>query len=155
MLSVETFAFRRNRFSGHNFGVSLSMADKECREGAHTIYDLKYHLVWVTKYRYKILTGELSIRARDLLRQVCMAREIKIIKGHESRDHVHRLVSCPPKLSVSGMMQYLKGRSSHMLQREFPELRRRYWGQHLWARGYFAASSGRRVRIPHLRCLSI
>jgi putative transposase len=118
------------------------MSDKEYREGAHTIYDLKYHVVWVTKYRYKVLTGELSTRARDLLRQVCMAREIKIIKGHVSRDHVHMLVSCPPKLSVSAMMQYLKGRSSHMLQREFPELRRRYWGQHLWARGYFAASSG-------------
>ena len=118
------------------------MADKEYREGAHTIYDLKYHLVWVTKYRYKILSGELSTRTRDLLRQVCMAREIKIIKGHVSRDHVHMLVSCPPKLSVSDMMQYLKGRSSHMLQREFPELKRRYWGQHLWARGYFAASSG-------------
>lgn len=118
------------------------MADKEYREGAHTIYDLKYHVVWVTKYRYKVLAGELSTRARDLLRQVCMAREIKIIKGHVSRDHVHMLVSVPPKLSVSAMMQYLKGRSSHMLQREFPELRRRYWGQHLWARGYFAASSG-------------
>ena len=118
------------------------MADREYREGAHTIYDLKYHLVWVTKYRYKVLNGELATRARDLLRQVCMAREIKIVKGHVSRDHVHMLVSGPPKLSVSDMVQYLKGRSSHMLQREFPELRRRYWGQHLWARGYFAASSG-------------
>src|SRR3954453_22732248 len=117
------------------------MAEREYREGAHTIYDLKYHLVWVTKYRYKILAGDLSTRARDLLRQVCMAREIKIIKGHVSRDHVHMLVRGPRKLSVSAMMQYLKGRSSHMLQREFPELRRRYWGQHLWARGYFAASS--------------
>lgn len=118
------------------------MADREYREGAHTIYDLKYHLVWVTKYRYKVLNGELATRARDLIRQVCMAREIKILKGHVSRDHVHMLVSAPPKLSVSDMVQYLKGRSSHMLQREFPELRRRYWGQHLWARGYFAASSG-------------
>jgi putative transposase len=118
------------------------MAEREYREGAHTIYDLKYHLVWVTKCRYKVLAGDVATRARDLLRQVCMTREIKIVKGHVSRDHVHMLVSCPPKLSVSGMVQYLKGRSSHMLQREFPELRRRYWGQHLWARGYFAASSG-------------
>jgi putative transposase len=118
------------------------MAEREYREGAHTIYDLKYHLVWVTKYRYQILRGELATRARDLIRQVCAAREIKILKGHVSRDHVHLLVSVPPKLSVSDVMQYLKGRSSHALQREFPELRRRYWGQHLWARGYFAASSG-------------
>jgi putative transposase len=118
------------------------MAEREYRQGAHTVYDLKYHAVWVTKYRYKVLVGELATRARDLIRQACMAREIKILKGHVSRDHVHLLLSGPPKLSVSAMLQYLKGRSSHMLQREFPELRRRYWGQHLWARGYFCASSG-------------
>ena len=115
---------------------------REYREGAHTVYDLKYHLVWVTKYRYKVLVGPVAVRARDLIRQVCMAREIKILKGHVSRDHVHLMVSSPPKLSVSDLAQYVKGRSSHVLQREFAELRRRYWGQHLWARGYFCASSG-------------
>jgi putative transposase len=118
------------------------MPQREYREGAHTVYDLKYHLVWVTKYRYKVLVGDIAIRARDLIRQVCMTREIKILKGHVSRDHVHLMVSCPPKLSVSDMAQYIKGRSSHALQREFSALRKRYWGQHLWARGYFCASSG-------------
>jgi putative transposase len=118
------------------------MAEREYREGAHTVYDLKYHLVWVTKYRYKVLQGEVALRAREIIRQVCMAREVKILKGHVSRDHVHVLVSCPPKLSVSAMAQYLKGKSSFVLLREFPELKRRYWGQHLWARGYFCASSG-------------
>ena len=68
MLSVETFAFRRNRFSGHGYGVRWSMAECEYREGAHTIYDLKYRVVWVTKYRYKVLSGDLATRARDLLR---------------------------------------------------------------------------------------
>lgn len=118
------------------------MSGREYREGAHTVFDLKYHVVWVTKYRYHVLKGDIAVRARDLIRQVCMARDIKIIKGHVSRDHVHLLVSCPPRLSVAQMMQYIKGRSSRLLQQEFPELRRRYWGQHLWARGYFAASSG-------------
>ena len=118
------------------------MCKREYRQGAHTVYDLKYHLVWVTKYRYKVLTGQIAVRARDLIRQVCMTREIKILKGHVSRDHVHLMVSVPPKLSVSAMAQYIKGRSSHELQREFPELKRKYWGQHLWARGYFCASSG-------------
>ena len=98
--------------------------------------------MWVTKYRYKVLEGDIAVRARDLIRQVCMTREIKILKGHVSRDHVHVMVSCPPKLSVSDMAQYIKGRSSHALQREFPSLRKRYWGQHLWARAYFCASSG-------------
>lgn len=118
------------------------MAEKEYRLGSHTVYDIKYHLVWVSKYRYRILTGEIALRAREVIRQVCMSREIKIIKGHVSRDHVHLLVSAPPRLSVSQMMQHIKGKSSYMLQREFPELRKRYWGQHLWARGYFCASSG-------------
>jgi putative transposase len=118
------------------------MAEKEYRLGSHTVYDIKYHLVWVTKYRYKVLGGEIAVRTREVIRQVCMSREIKILKGHVSRDHVHLLVSCPPGLSVSQMMQYIKGKSSYVLQQEYPELKKRYWGQHLWARGYFCASSG-------------
>jgi putative transposase len=114
----------------------------EYRRGSHTVYDIKYHLVWVTKYRYQILQGEIAVRARDLIRQICMTREIRILKGHVSRDHVHLFVSAPPRLSVSKMVQYIKGRSSRMLQEEFSQLRKRYWGQHLWARGYFCASSG-------------
>jgi len=71
-----------------------------------------------------------------------MAKEITIIKGHVSRDHVHLYVSAPPRMSVSQVVQYLKGKSSRILQQEFSSLRKRYWGQHLWARGYFCASSG-------------
>jgi REP-associated tyrosine transposase len=118
------------------------MAAREYREGAHTVYDIKVHLVWVTKYRHKVLRGEVGTRTRDLIRQVCAARELKILKGHVGVDHVHLLVSMPPSLSVSQMMQYLKGKSSRVMLQEFAELRRRYWGQHLWARGYFCASSG-------------
>ena len=72
------------------------MAEKEYRQGSHTLYDIKYHVVWVTKYRYKVLVEEIATRARDVIRQICMAREIKILKGHVSRDHVHLFVSCPP-----------------------------------------------------------
>lgn len=63
------------------------------RRGAHTVFDLKYHVVWVTKYRYQVLHGEIAVRARDLIRQICQAREIVILKGHVSRDHMHLLVS--------------------------------------------------------------
>ena len=118
------------------------MAEKEYRLGSHTVYDIKYHLVWVTKYRYKVLAGELALRTREVIRQACMAREITILKGHVSRDHVHLFVSSPPGLSVAQIVQYVKGKSSYVLQQEFPELKRRYWGRHLWARGYFCASSG-------------
>jgi len=99
-------------------------------------------LVWVTKYRYHVLTGEEKLRTREIIRQVCMRHELYIQKGHASKDHMHLLVSSPPHLSVSEMMQKIKGRSSRMLQQEFPHFGKRYWGQHLWARGYFALSVG-------------
>ena len=100
----------------------------EYRKGSHTVYDIQYHFVWVTKYRYHVLGGEVAKRARELILQSCLSREIKIIKGHVSKDHIHILVSCPPRLSPSKVMQYLKGRSSRLLQDEFPHLKKRYWG---------------------------
>ena len=114
----------------------------EYRKGAHTVHDIKYHFVWVTKYRYHVLRGEVAERTRDLIRQVCLAKEITILKGHVSRDHVHLYVSATPNLSPARIMQYVKGKSSRLLQQEYPGLRKRYWGQHIWARGYFCASSG-------------
>ena len=109
---------------------------------AHAVWDIKYHLVWITKYRYKILAGEVGERARDLLRQIAAAREVRIIRGAVSPDHIHMLVVVPPQLAPAKLVQFLKGRSSWMLQHEFPHLRKRYWGQHLWARGYFCATVG-------------
>ena len=106
------------------------------------MFDLKYHVVWITKYRYKVLKGRLAERARDLIRQTCAARGIAIVRGAVSPDHIHMLLSAPPELSPAKMVQYSKGRSSRRLQDEFPELRKRYWGQHLWARGYFCATVG-------------
>jgi putative transposase len=108
----------------------------------HSIYDIKYHIVWVTKYRYKILTKRIGERLRELLRQGCTARGITIVEGSIGKDHVHMLISCPPSIAVSKIVQYLKGRSSRLLQEEYEELRKRYWGQHLWARGYFCVTAG-------------
>ncbi len=106
------------------------------------MYDLKYHLVWITKYRKPVLRGEIGVRLRELIRQTCAALEVYIEQGHIAKDHVHLLVSVPPNLSVSDLMQQLKGRSSRRMLEEFGELSRQFWGQHLWARGYFAASTG-------------
>ena len=118
------------------------MSDNRYRKGAHTVYDIKYHVVWVTKYRFPVLKGEMALRAREVIREVCMQHDVTILKGHVSRDHIHLLVSAPPRLSASKMMQYIKGKSSRRLQQEYPTLRKRYCGRHLWARGYFCASSG-------------
>lgn len=114
----------------------------EFRRGSHTVYDIQYHIVWTTKYRYKVIRGKIAERLRELIKQGCSARGITIIKGSVSTDHVHMLISCSPSLAPSKIMQYLKGRSSKMLQEEFVELRRRYWGQHLWSVGYFCRTVG-------------
>ncbi|MBA1335390.1 MAG: Mobile element protein [Firmicutes bacterium] len=115
---------------------------KEYRKNSHAVYDIKYHVIWTTKYRYKVLKGEIAKRARDLIIQGCEARNIVIIKGSVGKDHIHILISCPPTIAPAKIMQYLKGRSSRMLQDDFPELKKRYWGQHLWSRGYFCATVG-------------
>ena len=112
------------------------------RKGSHTVYDIKYHIVWITKYRKAVLRGEIGIRLRELIRQTCEAQEVYIEKGHIAVDHVHLLLSVPPNIAVSDLVQRLKGRSSRKMLDEFGELRRQFWGQHLWARGYFVASSG-------------
>ena len=112
------------------------------RKGAHTQYDIQYHIVWTTKYRYKVMNGKIAERLRILLVQGCKIRGIRIVKGNITGNHVHMLVTCPPTISVSKMIQYLKGRSSKILQEEFPALKKRYWGQHLWGPGYFCRSVG-------------
>jgi len=114
----------------------------EYRHSAHAVYDIKYHVIWVTKYRYKVMRGRVAERARELTRQICAARDLAIVRGAISPDHVHMLLSAPPDLAPAKVVQYIKGRSSRLLQEEFAELRKRYWGQHLWARGYFCATVG-------------
>ena len=112
------------------------------RHGSHTKYNIEYHFVWATKYRYQVLKGDVGLRVRELVRQTCEHLEIEILKGVVSKDHVHLLVSAPPNWSVSNIMKRIKGRSSTKLFQEFPELKKRYWGQHFWARGYFCVTAG-------------
>lgn len=112
------------------------------RTGSHTIFHHRYHIVWGPKYRYKVLAGEIRERVRDIVRQVCQEMGVEIISGVLSRDHVHMLMDIPPHVAVSDFVQRAKGRSSRKVQMEFPELRRRYWGRHFWARGYFCTTSG-------------
>lgn len=112
------------------------------RKGCHSIYDLKYHIIWCSKYRYRVLVGEVAYRARELIREVGAANYVDILSGSLSPDHIHILVSVPPSLSISKLVRYMKGKSSRKLLLEFPNLRKRYWGQHMWARGYFAVTVG-------------
>lgn len=112
------------------------------RKGYHTTTRLSVHIVWVTKYRYSVLQGDIQKRCRDLVRQICDALDVTIMKGVVSKDHVHIHVEYPPKQSVSDMVKMLKGRISRRIQEELPELGKRYWGRHFWAVGYGAWSTG-------------
>ena len=114
----------------------------EYRRGAHTVFEIHLHLVWITKYRRPALRGEVATRARDVIRDICAQHEVRIIKGHVSKDHVHLFVSIPPQVTISRLLQWLKGKSAHHLMAEFPHMKKQFWGRHLWARGYFCCSSG-------------
>lgn len=119
------------------------------RTGAHRKYDLKVHLVWVPKYRKRVLMGEVSVRIRELIRQIAMehrearrSHEIVIVSGKVAVDHIHLLISYKPTQEISMIVQYFKGISSRVVLHEFAHLRRIFWGKHFWARGYLAVSSG-------------
>ena len=112
------------------------------KTGAYTKTDLKAHVVWIPKYRKTVLTGQVAIRTRDILRQIAMEHEIEIITGKVSNNHVHMFISYRPTQNISKIMQWLKGISSRVLLSEFAHLSKQFWGRHLWARGYLAVSSG-------------
>ena len=112
------------------------------RINGHTVSRLTAHIVWSTKYRYSVLEGDIQLRCRSILVQVCDAEDVVILKGVVSKDHVHMHLEYRPSLSMSDLIKKLKGRSSRKLQQEFPELRKRYWGQHFWAIGFGCWSTG-------------
>lgn len=101
----------------------------EQRRSGHTITRFTAHLVWVTKYRYPVLKGDIKKRCRELIIQICDAEDVQILKGVVSKDHVHMHIEYPPKLSISDLVKRLKGRTSRMLQMEYPDLKKRYWGE--------------------------
>ena len=111
-------------------------------KGKHCVFYHRYHVVWSTKYRFKVLRGDIKLRAREIIRRVCSENEVDIISGVISSDHVHMFISVPPKISISELMRKVKGKSSFLIQREFPALKKRYWGQRFWGRGYFSTTNG-------------
>ena len=115
---------------------------EQTRTSSHTVSRLSAHIVWITKYRYHVLKGDIQVRCRDLLVQICNSEHVQILKGVVSKDHVHMHIEYPPSLSISNLVKKLKGRSSRILQLEFPTLKKRYWGCHFWAIGYGVWSTG-------------
>ena len=97
-------------------------------KGSHSVYDIKYHIIWVTKYRYHVINGNIAYRVRELIRQGCTARGVNILQGSVGKEHIHLLVSCLPSISPSKLVQYLKRGSYRLSQEQFPELQKKYWG---------------------------
>jgi len=112
------------------------------RKASYTTSWLTVHLIIVTKYRYKVLRGDVKKRCRELMMQDCDAMEIRILKGVVSSDHVHLHIEYPPRLSISSIFKQLKGRTSTKIQREYPHLKKRYWRRRFWSRGFGAFSAG-------------
>lgn len=113
---------------------------KPLRKGSHTVSRLTCHIVWVTKYRYHVLKGDIQQRCCEVIIQVCYVEEVQILKSVVSKDHVHIHIEYPPR--TSQLVNRMKGRTSRLLQKEFPRLRHRYWGRHFLATGYGAWSTG-------------
>jgi putative transposase len=110
---------------------------------SHTVFYHRFHVVWITKYRYKVLYGNLRVRIREIIAQAAEELGIKIINGVLSADHVHIMAEIPPHISVSQFVKVAKGRSSRKIQQEFPEIIKTYWGCHFWVRGFFSSTSGK------------
>lgn len=115
---------------------------RDQRVSGHTVSRLTVHIVWSTKYRFGVLTGDIQRCCRTILIQVCHVEGIRILKGVVSKDHVHMHIEYRPSQSISGLVKNLKGRSSRKLQEEFTSLRKRYWGRHFWAIGFGCWSTG-------------
>lgn len=108
----------------------------------HSVSNLSAHIVWVTKYRYPVLKGDIQIRCRSLLVQICDSEDVRILKGVVSKDHIHMHIEYRPSQKISELVKLMKGRTSRKLQMEFPELKNRYWGRNFWAIGYGCWSTG-------------
>jgi len=110
---------------------------------AHVIWDCKYHIVLVPKYRYGVFEKDVKEAVRDEIKKLCIWMEVQIIEGHVCRDHIHLCVAIPPKYSIAEVIATIKGKSAIRMFNRFPDLRKRYWGSHFWSRGYYVNTVGR------------
>ena len=109
----------------------------------HTKWDCKYHVIFIPKWRRKVLYGQLRKDLRSVFRELTERRESRVEEGHLMPDHVHMLLSIPPKYAVSQVVGYIKGKSAIHVARTYMGVRRNFVGQHFWARGYFVSTVGR------------
>ena len=114
---------------------------------SHTKWECKYYVVFIPKYRRKTLFGELRQHLGEVFRNLAKQKECSIVEGHMMPDHVHMLISIPPKHAVSQVVGFIKGKSAIHLARVYGGKKRNYVGQHFWARGYFVSTVGRNEEV--------
>ena len=114
---------------------------------AHTQWNCKYHIVFAPKYRRQIIYGKIKSDIGTMLRKLCEYKGIEIIEAEACKDHIHMLVSIPPKYSVSQIMGYLKGKSSLMIFEKYANLKYKYGNRHFWCRGYYVDTVGRNKKV--------
>ena len=110
---------------------------------SHTAWDCKYHVLWIPKYRKKLLYGQLRKHLGEVLRELARRKECVIVEGHLMADHVHMLIAIPPKYAVSQVVGFLKGKSAIHIARTYCGRRQNFTGQNFWARGYYVSTAGR------------
>ena len=113
----------------------------------HSVWDCKYHVVFIPKCRRRTLYGELRRHLGEVFRQLALQKESRIDEGHLLADHVHMLIAIPPKYAVAQVVGFIKGKSAIHLARVYGERKRTFVGQHFWARGYFVSTVGRDERV--------
>ena len=115
---------------------------KHFKKLTHAVWDCKYHVVWCPKYRFRIMKGEVAKSIRSIIRQLCEWKNIEILAGNVQEDHVHLVLSFPPKYSASEVIGFLKGKSAIKIFDRHFDLKKRYWGRHFWAKGYCVSTVG-------------
>lgn len=110
---------------------------------SHSAWECKYHVVWIPKYRKKTIYVELRKYLGDIIRELARQKESSILEGHLMLDHVHMLISIPPKYSVSHVIGFIKGKSAIMIARNYGGRKKNFTGQHFWARGYYVSTVGK------------
>ena len=113
----------------------------------HSVWDCKYHVVWIPKYRRKAVYGQIRKRLGDTFHELARQRECKILEGHLAADHIHMYIAIPPKYAVAQVIGFIKGKSAIHIARAFGGRRRNFTGEHFWARGYFVSTVGRDEQV--------
>ena len=115
---------------------------KDFKRLSHAVWECKYHIVWCPKYRFRILKGKIGESVRGVIKQLCEWKKIEILEGNVQADHIHLVLSFPPKYSISEVVGFLKGKRAIKMFDMHNELKKRYWGRHFWAKGYCVSSIG-------------